>query len=400
MSVNRKILMPLIALCLVVSEVVAQDVKVGGQVRPRWEFRDPYSATASGGDWFVSMRARADITAALEKNVTVFVQLQDVRLWGEEANTLGDFSADNLDLHQAYVEVKKQGDTNLAARAGRQQVAFGGQRLVGAVNWTQQGRSFDAVKLSAGDERLHLDILGAVLANDLTATFDADAHLLGAYGQVKEVGPGTLEAYGLYNKVAAVAPTSQMTLGARWFGASDKIDFRVEGSYQIGQRMDNDVSAFMLGGRVGTKLNDGKASVALWYDYLSGDDDPADDQIKVFDTLYATNHKFYGLADYFLNIPVHTAGRGLQDIALKGSIVAADAVTFRMEAHSFHAAQSEGLSTGHFGEEFDVTAAYRYTSNLGFSAGVSYVMAADGFADIGRLTENVFWTHIMMDASF
>ncbi len=71
-----------------------------------------------------------------------------------------------------------------------------------------------------------------------------------------------------------------------------------------------------------------------------------------------------------------------------------------MEAHSFHAAQSEGLSTGHFGEEFDVTAAYRYTSNLGFSAGVSYVMAADGFADIGRLTENVFWTHIMMDASF
>ena len=400
MFVSRKVLMPLIALCLVVSEVVAQDVKVGGQVRHRWEFRDPYRATAAGGDWFVSMRARADITAALEKNVTVFVQLQDVRMWGEEANTLGDFSADNIDLHQAYVEIKKQGDTNLAARAGRQQVAFGGQRLVGAVNWSQQGRSFDAVRLSAGDERLHLDILGAVLANDLTATFDADAHLLGAYGQVKEVGPGTLEAYGLYNKVAAAAPTSQMTLGARWFGASDKIDFRVEGSYQIGQRMDNDVSAFMLGGRVGTKLNDGKASVALWYDYLSGDDDPADDQIKVFDTLYATNHKFYGLADYFLNIPVHTAGRGLQDIALKGSIVAADAVTFRMEAHSFHAAQSEGLSTGHFGEEFDITAAYRYTSNLGFSAGVSYVMAADGFADIGRLTENVFWTHIMMDASF
>jgi hypothetical protein len=28
------------------------------------------------------------------------------------------------------------------------------------------------------------------------------------------------------------------------------------------------------------------------------------------------------------------------------------------------------------------------------------VMAADGFAEIGRLTENVIWTHIMMDASF
>ena len=400
MLVNRSVSMSLIAVCLVFSEAAAQEVKLGGQVRPRWEFRDPFAVTSAGGDWFVSMRARADITATLEKNVTVFVQLQDVRMWGEEGNTLGDFSADNVDLHQAYVDVKKQGNTSLAVRAGRQQVVFGGQRLVGAVNWSQQGRSFDAVKLSAGDERLHIDVLGAVLANDLTATFDADAHFLAAYGQVKEVGPGTLEAYGLYNKVAAVAPTSQMTMGARWFGASDKIDFRVEGSYQIGQRMDNDVSAFMIGGRVGTKLNDGKASLALWYDYLSGDDDPGDDQIKVFDTLFATNHKFYGLADYFLNIPVHTAGRGLQDIALKGSLMVADAVTFRMEAHSFRAAQSEGLRTGHFGEEFDLNAAYRYTQNLGFSAGISYIMAADGFADIGRLTENVFWTHIMMDASF
>jgi len=392
--------MSFFAACLVVSHAAAQEVTLGGQVRPRWEFRDPYVTSTAGGDWFVSMRARANITATLEKNVTVFVQLQDVRMWGEEGNTLGDFSADNFDLHQAYVEVKKQGDTNLAAKAGRQQVVFGGQRLVGAVNWTQQGRSFDAVKLSAGDERLSIDLLGAVLANDLTATFDADAHFLAAYGQVKEVGPGTLEAYGLYNKVAAAAPTSQLTMGARWFGASDKVDFRVEGSYQIGQRQDIDVGAFMIGGRLGTKFNEGKASVALWYDYLSGDDDPADDQIKVFDTLFATNHKFYGLADYFLNIPVHTAGRGLQDIALKGSLAAGRGVTLRMEAHSFHAAASDGLSTGHFGEEFDLTAAYRYTRNLGFSAGISYVMAADGFAEIGRLTENVVWTHIMMDASF
>lgn len=400
MQNTRKILLPLMGLCLTVTGAFAQEVTLGGQVRPRWELRDPYLVTASGGDWFVSMRARANIKAALEKNVTIFVQLQDVRLWGEEGNTLSDFSADNFDLHQAYVEVRKQGDTNLAAKAGRQEVVFGGQRLVGAVNWSQQGRSFDAVKLSAGDERLHIDILGAVLANDLTTTFDADAHFLAAYGQVKEVGPGTLEAYGLYNKVAAAAPTSQLTMGARWFGASEKIDFRLEGSFQLGQRMDTDVSAFMFGGRIGTRLNEGKASVALWYDYLSGDDDPADGQIKVFDTLYATNHKFYGLADYFLNIPVHTAGRGLQDIALKGSLVAADAVTLRLEAHSFRAAASEGLSTGHFGEEFDLTAAYRYTANLGFSAGISYVMAADGFAEIGRLTENVFWTHFMMDASF
>ena len=35
-----------------------------------------------------------------------------------------------------------------------------------------------------------------------------------------------------------------------------------------------------------------------------------------------------------------------------------------------------------------------------FAAAAAEVMAANGFADIGRLTENVIWTHIMMDASF
>ena len=39
--------------------------------------------------------------------------------------------------------------------------------------------------------------------------------------------------------------------------------------------------------------------------------------MKVFDTLFTTNHKFYGLADLFLNIPLQTDGRGLQDLAVK-----------------------------------------------------------------------------------
>ena len=54
--------------------------------------------------------------------------------------------------------------------------------------------------------------------------------------------------------------------------------------------------------------------VSVGVEYLSGDDDPTDGTYKVFDTLYATNHKFYGFMDYFLNIPVHTFGLGLRDV--------------------------------------------------------------------------------------
>jgi hypothetical protein len=59
-------------------------------------------------------------------------------------NTLGDFSADNLDLHQGYVDIKRFNDSPFATHVGRQEVYLRGQRLVGAVGWTQQGRSFGA----------------------------------------------------------------------------------------------------------------------------------------------------------------------------------------------------------------------------------------------------------------
>ncbi len=90
---NRRIVIALVAVCVVVTHAAAQEVKLGGQLRPRFETRDPYSVTATGGDWFVSMRARANVAADLEENVKVFVQIQDVRVWGEEGNTLSDFSA-------------------------------------------------------------------------------------------------------------------------------------------------------------------------------------------------------------------------------------------------------------------------------------------------------------------
>ena len=102
----------LVARCLMIAiavavagplPIAAQEVTVRGQLRPRYEFRDP---SPTGGDGFTSMRARANISAALERNVHIFVQLQDVRLWGSETNTLGDFQADNFDLHQGYIELQ------------------------------------------------------------------------------------------------------------------------------------------------------------------------------------------------------------------------------------------------------------------------------------------------------
>jgi hypothetical protein len=350
------------------------------------------------------MRARANITASLEKNVSVFLQVQDVRLWGEETNTLTDFSAENFDLHQGYIDVRS-GNGLLLGRVGRQEVNFGGQRLVGAVGWTQQGRSFDGLLLSGAGELGKMNVFLAQLGNDITPDVDRDAQLVAGYGTIEVADDQAVDVYVIFNRVdnvegGANTDTEQATFGARWVGAAENLIYRAEGSVQTGDRGGTDVSAYMFGGRLAYLFADGRATATLWYDYLSGDDDADDGKLKVFDTLFATNHKFYGFADLFLNIPAHTANQGLQDLALKLAVRPADDWRLSLDAHSFRLAKTGGFDSGHLGEEIDLIATWNYSPDLSIQGGAAFVIQDDTWADIGRLSEDMTWLYLMMDARF
>ena len=125
-----------------------------------------------------------------------------------------------------------------------------------------------------------------------------------------------------------------------------------------------DVSAFMFGARTGFSVSGGKGHVTFWYDYLARDGDPDDGKAKVFDTLFATNHKYYGFADLFLNVPAHTGGFGLQDAAIKTRMAIHKDISLSVDIHSFWAATKGGLSSRRLGEELDLTLTYRYSKEV------------------------------------
>lgn len=376
---------------------LAQEVDLEAQVRPRYEYRNPLDG---GREDFASMRVRLGLTAALEGDVRLHVQIQDVRLWGEEGNTLGDFSADNLDLHQGYVEIGRPDDSGYSVRMGRQEAGLGGERLIGAVGWTQQGRAFDGVRLSARREEGTLDLIGFKTAENLAADHVDDSELVGVYAALN-VHPGsTLEPYALHVRETGETATRETTVGARLVGTSGRWRWRFEGSRQFGERGDRDVSAFMLGGRVGAAFDEGRSELTLWYDLLSGDQDLQDDEVKVFNTLFATNHKFYGFADLFLDIPTHTAGHGLQDAAAKASVSATEAFTLGADMHSFRLAQRGELASGRLAEELDLTVRYRHSPHVTVTGGFSQVFAKDALVEIGRLSRDMTWGYVMLDAAF
>ena len=375
--------------------VAAQDITMSGQVRPRFEFRDP---SGGGKDESTSMRVRIGMKAAVDDNLTIFVQMQDVRTWGEETHPLFDYTADKLDLHQGYMQYKGKKMDWLTARVGRMETNLGGQRFVGAVGWTQQGQAFDGVRFDVAKDWGSLKFLAYKVGDETAPAVAADKELYGAYATVIKVGPGALDLYWFYDRTEGATETDQHSLGGR-YAFTGGLNGRFEGTMQTGTRAGADVSAYMFGARLGKSFSEGKVSATAWYDHLSGDDAASSDN-NSFHTLFGTNHKFYGFADLFLNLPVHTGNHGLQDMALKMAFRPTSDINFGADFHSFSAAEQGALTETHFANELDLTLTHRYTSNLSATVGFAYVVQDDAMATIGRLDEDMTWFYVMLNSIF
>ncbi len=372
-------------------------VTFGGQIRPRLESRTPVDGGWSG---FTSMRVRAALNAQLQGNVRVFLQLQDVRVFGEESNTLTDFQGDNLDLHQGFLELTEVPGVDGVLRVGRQEVALGEQRLIGAVDWAQQGRSFDGFRYTTPSlSGMKVDLFAMKLREESTATHDWESTFLGAYGSLPTGPAGALDVYGLLTTDSRENHDGEITFGALWKGNAGPLDLRFEGSLQTGQRNGDEVSAHMFGARAGGNLSE-SITATLWYDHLSGDDDLDDEEIGVFNTLFATNHAYYGFADYFTDIPSHTGGLGLQDAAVKFDFTLDPSTSLKVDLHNFRTAEQGDLSTRSLAQEVDLTLTHRLSTALTVTGGYSFVQASDGIKELERLSENAHWVYLMLNTVF
>jgi hypothetical protein len=379
--------------------VAAQEIDFSAQVRPRFEARTPVDGK---WDYFTNMRTRVGLAATFDRGVSLFAQLQDVRYWGGEDGTT-DFSAEGFDLHQGYLTAAFDGAVEGYFRAGRQEVNYGGQRLVGALDWLQQARAFDGGVLVLETDGGHtLDLMASKISENTAQNRDVDAEFLAAYGVLALGGAGDLDLYWLFNRDSRddSEQTEEHTMGARWVADLGGALLRFEGSYQVGRRAGEDADAFMFGARFGGDFGDTGFGGNLWYDYLSGDASLDDGTAGTFNTLFATNHKFYGFYDLFLNIPKNTGRHGLQDYALKTWYRPGGSWGLGLDLHHFRVAEQRTLSDAAFGNELDITLLYRYTSNAQVLAGYSYVGAGNALKEIERLTEDGQFLYAMLNVSF
>lgn len=372
-----------------------QSFKLKGQVRTRFEWIDNDFASGDANMLHL-LRTRLGISAAPHEHTSVFVQLQDSRNWGEETSTLADGSGDNIDFHQAYIKVDFSGP--LALTLGRQEMVYGGQRLIGAVGWHNIGRAFDAVKLRYGSKS-YVDLFNAKLAEKGVK----DRNFYGLYGHLAASGHAW-EPYLLFehDKNGGADERQRFTVGVhangRFNGSGPGLGFELETAFQTGELGAQDVAAFMGTGALSYYSDSWrKHKFTLGVDYLSGDDDPADGDYKVFDTLFATNHKFYGFMDFFLNIPVHTGQGGLLDIMLKGEMKTAEKT--KLAVHLHHFALAQGKDKG-LGQELDAVLTHSYNKAYSIQLGGLFFLPGDAMEALKGGDDPAFKLYLQTLANF
>lgn len=358
----------------------------------------------TGVSAFNLLRSRLGISVSPSEQATVFVQLQDSRGFGEEGSTLADGSADNLDFHQAYFALPNLFGLPLDLKVGRMELAYGTERLIGAVGWHNIGRSFDGAVLRYANDKVWADFFSMKEKEGFAVENSGDRNLFGMYSNARISEKWNSDFFLIWQRSVPKEMLNRYTLGFCSNLTLGNFFNQSEFAYQGGKNMKLDVSALMLAINAGVKFPGAalRPVLSAGYEYLSGDNNPGDDQYKVFDTLYATNHKFYGFMDYFINIPAHTMGFGLVDLHVNVSITPVAKMTVSCVYHRFKTSESpdlQELNSNKIGDELDFTIKYSYDANVSLVGGFS-LFTPDDFAKTSRGEDPSTWAYLMTVVNF
>jgi len=382
---------------------VAGATEFKGEIRYRFEASGKDFSSSTGLDNFNLLRSRLGAIFTPSDGVRAFIQIQDSRTFGTEATTLSDEKG--VDMHQAFFELEKVFGLPLDFKVGRMEAAYGDERLLGAVGWSNVGRSFDGVMLRYEGSAVGIDLFNLKTLEAEAAGDQGDRNLWGAYANLKVVPHYKVQTFLMWERAKPTDDLNRYTVGFYSAGSSGGLGRKVEFAYQGGKFNGLDVRAMMGALNVSYALKRQVLSpgVSAGVDYLSGDSDSTDADYEVFNTLYATNHKFYGFMDYFTDIPVNTMNLGLMDIHFGASAAFCCGTGLYAVYHVFNSVEEYRLSAGStskaFGTEMDLTARLVQSKSVSFVGGASFFSPGDIFKETMG-SDASSWYYFMSLVSF
>ncbi|MGI8745411.1 MAG: alginate export family protein [Bryobacteraceae bacterium] len=389
-----------IALCVAASLASASElphwVRFTGEERLRLEGFAGGGFNSDNFDLYLLQRFRLGMRLLPTSWLKLQFQAQDARVWWKDLKPYAPPFQDTWDLRLAYVELGDMETRWADLRGGRQELAFGDERLVGNTNWSNTARSFDAIRLRLHRGKYRLDAFAAsvvVLRDGRIGDHHPGNNLHGLYGGLDDVLPNsTIEPYLLWrlsprirSESGPVANLDSKTLGLRWAGKlPGHFDYSAEMARQFGSLGSDRIHAWAGHWLAGYTFTNAQYTPRLIaeYNYATGDANPRDGKRGAFDQLYPTAHDKYGLADQvgWKNIHHLRSGIELKPAANWGlagkysSYWLADAHDALYNTSSTAIArQADGSAGRYVGQELDTTALYAFSKELQMGAGFGHI---------------------------
>jgi hypothetical protein len=416
----KKLVLSLLLVAATLSNISAQEIKLSGQFRERSEFDTKSFNIGQSSDVFHWLRSRLRADVAVNDQVKVVLEMQDARQFGQRGTTL-NVGSPSFDLRQGYLEVANLGNEQVSVRLGRQVLSYANERLLGGIDWNNYGQSFDAGLLRLGSDEFFADIFGAAIARNSNPVngYTRDVFLAGAWFTWRQPETkNTIQAFYLYDNPAlpvSLSPRQQRSTAGIYVNENySGFDLEMDGAFQFGTipetrlTKEHSISANMVGLRVGYTLKDySNLRIGIGVDRLSGTDPKsADTTYGAFNTLYGTNHKFYGFMDYFTDIPGQTSTMGLMDLIGQISFEPMKGAKLAVDVHLFSTVidpkdyQADATETKTIGKEIDITGWFKIAKAVNLTCGFSIFDKSPDrpLLTLGRKTTN--WAYVMTTVNF
>ena len=376
------------------NELLPQWFRLRGEFRERMEGFDGLGFNSTREDLYWLSRFRLNAIVTPSKSLSFQAQVQDARVAKKTVGPTGTPFKAPMDLRMAFADVGASSGP-VTIRAGRQELVYGEQRLVGHVSWLNAARTFDGVKATFRSKAFSADVFAASVVRILDGEFDksgAGNRFAGVYGtSAKLIPQATIEPYVLFKRdvnlraeAGGLGTLTETTTGVRIVGKLPaRFDYGVEMALQRGSLGTDDISAWAGHWQMRETLP-GRAAVRLIgeYNFASGDKDPADNVRGTFDQLYPTPHDKTGLADQIGWKNVHHARAGFEVTPFRGFPITSS-------YHSWWLAENKdaiynvgnavvgrvvtGAADRHVGQELDVQVSRGLTPQLQAAAGYAHI---------------------------
>lgn len=263
-------------------------VSFGGEARLRYEFygEPVFNQKPADADGFLLQRYLFHTDIHATPYLRAFGQLQS-SLEGDRVGGPRPTDRNALDLHQAFLDVNAppSGEGSLTLRAGRQEMAYGSQRLISVREAPNNRLAFDALRFLSRLGGWSIDAWLAQPVDIRTRVFDdrrmQDTTLWGAYaGGPLPALPGLWTDFyylGLRHENARFArgraDETRHSLGTRLYGRQGGLDWNFEFVGQFGSFGDRGILAWTAASDTGWTFSHAPAAprAFLRADIVSGD---------------------------------------------------------------------------------------------------------------------------------